>query len=215
MPSSRGHLLEVRIQSQAVALVTASYFTLHASQTPCAPGLRWQERAIYWPHSCCVSDTSEQDADGLLHEAIKAASAGRETRVCGLNAGCQNWAELTWLLKKVAEGIQYKTAHPISNKVHYFPSEHTCTLLVKLTPLFGVAARPARPNWSGAERCGAERGPNGAACLAADKARSVTGSGVNVFPLLAAGPHDSQEREAEESQGEPGGPTGGVRAQTG
>lgn len=48
-----------------------------------------------------------------------------------------------------------------------------------------------------------------------DKAHSVTGSGVNVFPLLAAGPHDSQEREVEESQGEPGGRTGGFPAQTG
>lgn len=99
-----------------------------------------------------MSDTSAQSADGLLHKAVKALSAWRETRVCRLNAGCQNSAELTWLLKKVAEGIQYKTVHPISNKVHYFPSEHTCTLLVKLTPLFGVAPRPARPNWSGAEQ---------------------------------------------------------------
>lgn len=55
-------------------------------------------------------------------------------------------------LKKVAGGIQYKTVHPISNKVHYFPSEHTCTLLVKLTPLFGVAPLPACPNWSGVDQ---------------------------------------------------------------
>lgn len=42
-------------------------------------------------------------------------------------------------------------------------------------------------------RCGPERGPNGPVCLAVDKACSVTGPGVNVFPLLAAAPQDSQE----------------------
>lgn len=53
--------------------------------------------------------------------------------------------------------------------------------------------------------CGPERGPNGPACLAADKACSVPGPGVNVFPLLAAAPHDSQEEGVEVGEGDPGG----------
>lgn len=48
-----------------------------------------------------------------------------------------------------------------------------------------------------------------------DKACSVTGSGVNVFPLLAAGLHDSQEKEVEEGEGEPGGLTGGFKPRRG
>lgn len=63
--------------------------------------------------------------------------------------------------------------------------------------------------------CGLQRGPNGLACLAADKARSVIGPSVNVLPLLAAAPQASQK---EGSESESGGRKGGLRnvqAQTG
>lgn len=63
--------------------------------------------------------------------------------------------------------------------------------------------------------CGPERGPNGPACLAADKACSVPGLGVNVFPLLAVAPHDSQEEGVEVDEGEPGGLTGGFGPEQG
>lgn len=42
-------------------------------------------------------------------------------------------------------------------------------------------------------RCGPECGANGWARLAPDKACSVAGPGVNVFPLLAAALQDSQK----------------------
>lgn len=48
--------------------------------------------------------------------------------------------------------IQCSTVPPISNKVHYFPPKHTCSLLVKLTPLFGVALLPASSNWCGVDQ---------------------------------------------------------------
>lgn len=40
----------------------------------------------------------------------------------------------------------------MSNKVHYSPPGHTCSLLVKLTPMFGVALLPACSNWCGVEQ---------------------------------------------------------------
>lgn len=64
-------------------------------------------------------------------------------------------------------------------------------------------------------RCGPERGPNGPAGLAADKACSVTGPGVNVFPLLAAAPQDSQDEGVEGGEGSQRGLTGGFKPKRG
>ncbi|TNN76873.1 hypothetical protein EYF80_012926 [Liparis tanakae] len=55
-----------------------------------------------------------------------------------------------------------------------------------------------------------ERGPNGPACLAVDKASSVTGPGVNVFPLLAAAPQGSQEEGGEGEEAGEGSRRGGL-----
>lgn len=50
-------------------------------------------------------------------------------------------------------------------------------------------------------RCGPERGPNGPACLAVDKACSVTGPGVNVFPLLAMHRRTARRRGWRQARG--------------
>lgn len=110
-----------------------------------------------WEEKCTAcTRVLRVEVDRLRRKVGTAVSPLRETRVCRLNAGCQNSAELTGRFRKKKKrwqrGLEYELVHPISNKVHYFPSEHTCTLLVKLTPLFGVARRPAGPNWSGVDQ---------------------------------------------------------------
>lgn len=74
-----------------------------------------------------------------------------ESEVSRLNTGCQNSKQRMLARKNQAEGIEYK---PYTQSVikSIISPKHTCSLLVKLTPLFGVALLPARSNWCGVDR---------------------------------------------------------------